>query len=179
MSGSGFGSLGHLAFRFATSLDPRGPDPQAENWALSWLSPEERSLWRLMSGQDRRHAISVAGRTLAIVGSGQPRAVVAAALLHDVGKVASRVGTLGRSVITAAALVAGRDALTRAPEPPARDWGRAARLYLAHDRLGAHLLQQIGSDPLTWRWALEHHLSPDRWTLPTHLANALKAADGD
>ncbi len=38
-------------------------------------------------------------------------------------------------------------------------------MYLAHDRLGAELLQRAGSNELTTTWAREHHLSPARWTV--------------
>ena len=69
------------------------------------------------------------------------------------------------------AVVVGRTRMTRGS-------GRMAR-YLRHDAVGARLLEQAGSDPLTIAWAREHHLQPERWTLPPALAHALKAADDD
>ena len=56
--------------------------------------------------------------------------------------------------------------------------GRVGR-YLDHSRIGAELLEEAGSDPLTVRWAAEHHFPPARWSLPAPVASALKAADDD
>ena len=130
------------------------------------LGPGELELWGRMSGPDRRHAVGVA-RT---VGSAD-RAVTAAALLHDVGKVDAGLGTFGRSFVTAWALVVGRARV-------ASGTGRAGR-YVRHDVIGAELLARAGADPLTVAWAREHHLPPDRWTVPAAIGAALKAADGD
>ncbi len=98
-------------------------------------------------------------------------AAVAAALLHDVGKVESRLGPLRRAAVTALAIAVGRARL-------ARGGGRMAR-YLRHDSLGADLLATAGSDRLTVAWAREHHLPDDRWTVPASWGRALKAADDD
>jgi hypothetical protein len=67
-----------------------------------------------------------------------------------------------------------------APSAPARSSRRArVGMYLAHDALGAQLLQQAGSRALTVSWAREHHLEPARWTIDARVGAALKAADGD
>jgi hypothetical protein len=144
----------------------------------------EQGLWRRMSGADRRHAIGVARDTIRLLGPGQPpREVVAAALLHDVGKVESSFGTFARVWITVAAMALGRNRLLRwAGAPPAGgrlSWRARVGLYLTHDRVGADLLERAGSQSLTVRWAGEHHLSPDRWSVEATVAHALKAADGD
>ena len=96
------------------------------------------------------------------------RPVVAAALLHDAGKVESGLGTFARAGVTVLGAVAGRDRLH----------GRVGD-YLRHDELGAQLLEDAGSDRLTVAWAREHHLPPDRWTLDRAVADALKSADDD
>jgi hypothetical protein len=51
--------------------------------------------------------------------------------------------------------------------------------YRRHDEIGATLLASAGSAALTVSWAREHHMPPESWTLPGHLAAALKAADDD
>lgn len=188
-----FGSLRHLAGRFFGALSPAGPSPEDEAWALGWLLPGEQALWHRMSGPDRRHAVGVARDTLTLLDDGGPapdRAVVASALLHDVGKVASGLGTWARAAVTAVALVVGRtrlasggDAATGAAAPkevavPSR-WRDRVRLYFVHDRVGGAMLRAAGSDPTTVAWAEEHHLPPERWTLDRRVADALKAADGD
>jgi HD domain len=180
---SGFGSFRHLFVRFLGSLWPAGPGPTDKTWAASWLLPGEQPLWVRMSGPDRRHSVAVARRTLSILGgpTEPDRALVAAALLHDVGKVESSLGTAGRAFVTALAMVAGRG---RMATPPLSVTGesslrRRVRLYLVHDTVGAALLSAAGSDRLTVAWAREHHLPRDRWTVPQPAADALKAADGD
>ena len=56
---------------------------------------------------------------------------------------------------------------------------RKVGLYLLHPELGGDQLAMAGSDPLTQTWAREHHKPPDQWTLDHHVAEVLKAADGD
>jgi hypothetical protein len=165
------GDLLHLVRRFLGSLWPGGPSTADEAWARGWLLAGEVELWGRMSGVDRRHAVGVARRTVEVLGDGASRAVVAAALLHDVGKIDAGLGTVRRSVVTAASLLVGRDRL-------ARGSGRVGR-YFRHDAIGAELLRAAGSDPLTMTWAREHHLGAERWTLPPEVAYALKSADDD
>lgn len=169
--------LSHLASRFFTSLWPAGPGPADDRWAVAALLPGEVALWRRMGGADRRHAVGVARRTAATLGPAATRPVLAAALLHDVGKVESGLGPLRRALATVAGLVAGRAAADRWCSRPG-PLGRTGR-YLCHDRLGAEMLGGAGSDPLTVAWAREHHLDPGRWSLTPVVATALKAADDD
>jgi hypothetical protein len=184
MPSHGFGSWHHLAGRFFGALSPAGPPPNDETWALSSLLEGEQLLWGRMSGPDRRHAVGVARETVRLLDpDSPPREVVAAALLHDVGKVESGLGTFARVGVTLAAMVAGRNRLigwaSPSPPRPRPSWRARVGMYLAHDRLGAELLQHAGSNPLTITWAREHHLPAARWTVNSRVAGALKAADGD
>ena len=122
-------------------------------WSV--LLPGERALWGRMSGADRRHAVGVARQ----VGRDD---LAAAALLHDVGKIESRLGTLAR---VAATVVGPRT--------------RRFAMYRDHPAIGARLLQEAGSAGLTVAWAAEHHLPRERWTVPQEVADVLKAADDD
>jgi hypothetical protein len=130
-----------------------------------------------MSRQDRRHAAGVARRVDQALQGSASRPVLAAALLHDVGKIDSRLGTFGRVIATLSAGVAGHDM--------ARIWSRKSGftrrvgLYLLHAELGATLLAVAGSDPLVESWAREHHRPEEEWTVPVDLGRVLKAADGD
>ncbi len=171
------GGFAHLAKRFVGSVLPGGPPTTEAAWAQGQLLAEEAELWRSMSGPDRRHAVGVARRVERALGVEATRPVLAAALLHDVGKVSSGLGTYGRVIATLSAKVAG-------PEMAAtwrrqRGFARKVGLYLHHDRLGGDLLELAGSDPLTVAWAREHHHPAAAWTLPRPLADALKAADDD
>jgi hypothetical protein len=141
------------------------------------LLPGEQALWRRMSGPDRRHAVDVAERVERALGHEASRPVLAAALLHDVGKVESGLRTYGRVVATLSAKVAGAD---MAPAwRRQRGYARKVGLYLQHDQIGADLLELAGSDPLTVAWTREHHRPESEWTIDPHLAAALKAADDD
>jgi hypothetical protein len=194
-SNRGFGSFRHLAVRFFGALDPRGPTPAEEAWALGWLLPGEQDLWRRMSGPDRRHAAGVARQTVALLegGAGAGREVMASALLHDVGKIESGLGTFARVGVTLAAIGVGRERVAGEVEGGGEGadegagsrgsggggWRRRVADYLAHDRIGAALLESAGSHPTTVAWAGEHHLPAEQWTLERRVADALKAADGD
>ncbi|MDA8035606.1 MAG: hypothetical protein M0T71_15835 [Actinomycetota bacterium] len=186
-----FGSVRHLVGRFFGALSPAGPRPDDEQWALAQLLPGEQALWARMSGPDRRHAVGVARDALGRLSEdgGTPgREVAASALLHDVGKVASGLGTFGRVGATVVTLVVGRDRLVgpgpgpgagpRAGDRPG-SWRQRLAAYLTHDRIGAELLRAAGSHPDTVAWAGEHHLPSGQWTLERRVADALKAADGD
>jgi len=167
----------HLVRRFVGSLWPLGPSAGAEAWVRSLLNDGEHGLWRRMPRADRRHAVAVTRRVERALGDEATKPVLAAALLHDVGKVASGLGTFGRAAATLVGLGGGR--------AMADDWQkergatRRVALYLRHPELGADMLTLAGSDPLTVAWTREHHLPAEEWTVPTDIARALKAADDD
>lgn len=169
----------HLTRRFLGSLRPGGPRASEAAWAEAQLLDAERDLWRQMSGPDRRHSAAVARRVERALGAEATRPVLAAALLHDVGKLDARLRTYGRVVATLAGRVVGRD------EEVLRAWCRAGGftrrvgLYLRHPQLGGDRLELAGSDPLTVAWARQHHLPADHWSIPRPVADALHAADDD
>jgi hypothetical protein len=134
-------SVGHLVRRFRGSLSCRPPPAGDESWACSHLLAAEQPIWRAMAIADRRHAIEVAQRLVADLGPDTPRAVVAAALLHDCGKTSAGLGTFGR---VGATLWIGFVGRARA----ARGEGRVAR-YCRHEPIGAAMLGAAGSDPVT------------------------------
>jgi hypothetical protein len=158
----------HLVRRFFGSLSDSAPSAADDAWARSFLLPGESALWSRMSNPDRRHSVGVARETVRILCEDAPRPVVAAALLHDVGKVKSGLGTFARAGATVAGAVVGRQRLR----------GRVGD-YLRHDELGAHMLDVAGSDPVTVAWAREHHLPAARWSIERRVADALKSADDD
>ena len=170
-------SAGHLTKRFLGSLWPARPSRASEEWVQSVLSDDELKLWRRMSRADRRHAVGVAHRVERSLGSEATRPVLAAALLHDVGKVSAGLGTYGRVVATLAGAAAGRSMAQAWTE--GKGFTRKVGLYLRHPELGADMLTMANSDSLTVTWALEHHLAEAEWTLPPHIAKVLKSADDD
>lgn len=171
------GGFGHLARRFFGSLRPGGP-PEAERaWVEDVLSEAEYRLWARQYGPDRRHTVEVARGVERHLGHEATKPVLAAALLHDIGKIDADLRTWGRVVATMSAKVAGPDT--------ARLWikstgfTRKVGLYLHHPEIGADLLEMAGSDPLTIAWAEEHHKPADQWTVERHIADVLHAVDDD
>ncbi len=188
--------LQHLAGRFFRSLRPGGPPEVDERWARGRLNPGELSIWRAMSGPDRRHAVAVAravGRDVAATvdrtdleprwsarfgdDAEMVRVSETAALLHDSGKNVSQLPTLARVGATVWWAVA--------PPRLVDEWmkRRGMRLRLAqyrgHPEIGARRLETAGSDELVHRWAAEHHKDPGEWTVPAALGRILKSRDDD
>jgi hypothetical protein len=184
MKANEFGSFRHLASRFFGALSPAGPARGDDAWAERQLLAGERQLWRRMSGPDRRHAVGVARDAIVLLDGEPPaREVVAAALMHDVGKIEAGYGTFARVGITLAAMATGRRRLVRWAGPvetgAAPGWRGRVGLYLTHDRVGAELLTAAGSDGLTVAWAGEHHQPEESWTVERSIGRVLKEADGD
>lgn len=167
----------HLVRRFLGSLRPGGPSAADQAWIAGVLLPGELALWGRMSGPDRRHAAGVAREVERLLAEEATPPVLAAALLHDVGKVEAGLRTYGRVIATMCGAVAGRE--TAHTWRKGKGFTRRVGLYLMHAELGADLLALAGSDALTVAWAREHHLPSDGWTVPRHLGDALKAADDD
>lgn len=120
----------HLVRRFAGSLSRTPPAAADERWAESHLLAGEAQLWRRMSAVDRRHAIVVARRFAST--DEWSRDEMAGALLHDVGKLEGRLGTLGRIVATVVGPRTSR-----------------FRRYHDHEEIGAEMLISAGSSPAT------------------------------
>ena len=141
------------------------------------MAPGEEKLWLRMSGPDRRHAAGVARDVERALGHEATRPVLAAALLHDVGKIESGLRTYGRVIATLCGMIVGRD--------QAREWMRSTGftrrvgMDLLHPELGGDLLAMAGSDPLTVAWTREHHKPQDQWTVDAHVARVLKDCDDD
>jgi len=123
--------LAHLSARFFTLLSSTPPSDETEAWVAERLLPGEQRLWAQMSNQDRRHSALV-GQRFAQLDPAAPRALVAGALLHDVGKIECGLGTFGR----VAATVVGPH-------------GRRFRAYHDHEEIGAAMAEAAGSDPAT------------------------------
>lgn len=162
----------HLVRRFLGSLSPVRLAPEDDTWAKARLGPGERRLWQQMSRADQKHAVGVARLVAEQVGD-DAVPVLAAALLHDVGKIEAGLGTFGR---VAATLVGHRRGRRWRTSP---GWRGQVGRYLHHDTIGAMLLEDAGADALTVAWAREHHRPEAGWTVPRRLGRALRDADDD
>jgi hypothetical protein len=128
---SAAGRPGHLVRRFLGSLSGAPPPSSDEAWAMSFMTEAEAALWQRLSNADRRHAIAVA-RRFAGRRPAAGREEMAAACLHDVGKLDAGLGTFARVVAT---VVGPRTA--------------RFRRYHDHEETGARWLQERGSAPVT------------------------------
>lgn len=169
----------HLVKRFFGSVVPRAPRKVDTEWATTQLLPAELELWQRMPRADRRHSVEVARRVDASLGDEATRPVLAAALLHDVGKLDADLGVYGRVIATISGAVVRHDPETIRDWTRTRGFTRRVGLYLQHPRLGGDMLELGGSDPLTVAWTREHHLPADEWTVAEPVALALKDADDD
>ena len=86
------GSASHLVTRFFGSLRSGPPNAADLRWARSRLSDGEWLLFERMSNPDQRHSVEVARAVVGALPDAEPE-VIAAAFLHDVGKVESGFGT--------------------------------------------------------------------------------------
>jgi hypothetical protein len=170
----------HLARRFVRALWPGRPRSQDVEWIESILEPNELVLWRELPRHDQRYTIRVARlveeRLAGTEFAGDPR-WLAAALLHDAGKLDAGLGVMGRSIATVLGAVAGRARV----DGWARSSGfrRRAAWYLHHDERGADRIRAAGGRDEAARWARAHH-HRDRWPesgVPIPVAEALEAAD--
>ena len=92
-------STRHLVKRFATSLSRRTLSVEQLAWVRKHLLEDEFSLWTKMTLSDQRHSLVVAQRFVTLKPDAQ-RDHVAAALLHDVGKIESNLGITMRVIAT-------------------------------------------------------------------------------
>ena len=167
----------HLARRFFGSLRPGGPSTRDVQWVHTVLSAGELALWQRLSNPDRRHSVQVARAVQGALADDVPTEVLAAALLHDVGKIHSRLRTFGRVVATLTIKTAGRDEV--ASWAPVGGLHRRIALYQDHPAIGGDDLELAGSHPLTAAWAREHHRDAEEWTIPLEYATVLDACDND
>ena len=130
----------HLSRRFFTSLSKRPPSTDDVAWVNEKLLANEFELWNRLKPHDQRHSIEVARRFAALHPT-STRDEVAAALLHDIGKVHSELGVMGRVVAT----IVG-------PK------GTKFREYHNHEVIGLNLCRVAGSSTETLRlldWSAE------------------------
>jgi len=165
--------LHHLVSRFFFTLVAKGPEQNEVDWVRQQLSDREFELWAQMSSADRVHSISVAKRVrLDLPGD---KTASTAGLLHDVGKVAVRSGVTTRVVASIAKPMVTAERLKR--------WSSSGSFlsnlasFLEYPRIGAELLQAAGSDEFVVRWAAEHHLQKDKWTVDERRGEVLVRAD--
>ncbi len=121
----------HLVSRFFGAISGASPSPEDLAEVESLLLDSEFRLWQKLPAMDQRHSIAVLRRFLNLrPGATQPE--LRAALLHDIGKIRSNLGVLGRVFAT---LIGRR--------------GERFMDYHDHEKIGSQMLQDIDSDSVT------------------------------
>src|SRR2546429_6763196 len=147
-----------LGRRFARALWPGRPGERDVAGVAGILGPAELGLWRSLPNHDRRYTIRVAklveARLAGTEYAGEPR-WLAAALLHDVGKLDASLGVVGRSVATVMGAVAGPVRVDRWAQTSG--FRRRAAWYLHHDDRGADRIRAAGGRDEAARWARAPH----------------------
>ncbi|MFT7645602.1 MAG: hypothetical protein ACI8Y4_000333 [Candidatus Poriferisodalaceae bacterium] len=165
----------HLVRRFCVSLRRRTASEFDLSWVEAHLTTGEWQLFEQMSGSDQAHSVDVARRVAAALGETASFAVLAAALMHDVGKIEADSGVAIRVVATLVEPVV--------PDSTVERWrhrsgpvGKLAR-QLGYPEAGHRLLTNAGSADIVAAWAREHHLSSKQWSVPLGVGDVLRRAD--
>ncbi|MEX0864369.1 MAG: hypothetical protein WD269_05780 [Acidimicrobiia bacterium] len=134
-------SLRHLSHRFFEVLLAKPLDSHELTRAASWVEP---GLWEIFIDQqtaDQRHCYRAGAKIASDPTNHQD--LVVAAMMHDVGKRASRLGVLARIIATLLMAIGA---------PMSR---RMAR-YRDHGALGADELERAGAPPIAVLFARHH-----------------------
>jgi putative nucleotidyltransferase with HDIG domain len=120
---------------------------------LPTLTPAQLLLFRRMQPSEQIHAYKVF-RTLLDDGSTDPD-LLAAALLHDVGKILSPLSVLDRVIIVLGGHIFP-NAVRRWGAAEARGWRRPFVVATHHAEWGADLAEQAGASPMVVRLIRRH-----------------------
>ena len=131
--------------QFFRALVARASDEEIDQ-AIGALTPQAQALFRRQARQDQRHAMEVY-QALVRAGETDPD-LLAAALLHDVGKAAAWLPPWRRAVVVLLDRLAPR-LLARWSAGEARGWRRPWVVHARHPEIGACWAQEAGCSPLT------------------------------
>ena len=144
---------GRLRYRVGQALQvvwsPVGPDDVAE--AEHWLPPAAVALWQRQSPRDQAHALRVL-HTLQAAGYTHPD-LMAAALLHDVGKVEAGLRLWHRTLWVLANALCPSLARWLTCRT---GWRYPFWVLAEHPCLGARLAREVGCTEGT-AWLIAHH----------------------
>ncbi len=167
-------TLRYRVGQFLRALTARVSEEEIEQ-AICILTPEARVLFRRQATQDQHHAL-VVYHALRQTGHTNPQ-LLAAALLHDVGKAAARLPAWQRATIVLLERFAPR-LLARLSRGEPQGWRRPFIVHARHPETGAHWVQKAGCASLTVALIRRHQ---DRLagcqTEEDQLLAALQAAD--
>lgn len=122
--------------------------------AIDILTPEAQGLFHRQTAQDQHHALRV--YRVLNAGGHTNRHLLAAALLHDVGKAAARLSVWHRTLI----VLLGRFApcaLERLGRGEANGWRQPFVVHARHAETGARWAEEAGCTLLTVALIRRHH----------------------
>jgi len=168
--------------QFLRALTAQVPEEEIKA-AMYVLTPEAQDLFRRQAVQDQHHALAVY-HTLRQAGHTNPQ-LLAAALLHDVGKAVARLPSWQRAFIVLLERFAPRLlAYLSRGEPqdqalnPLKGWRHTFVVHAHHPEIGARRAREAGCSPLTVTLIRRHQ---DRisccQTEEDHLLALLQMAD--
>lgn len=173
----------HLTKRFFGALSDQEISSEDRQWAESHLGVGEFALWSRMPNHDQRHAVAVSRRveSALLVSNNCPENStnwIEVSLMHDVGKLPSRLSVLGRVNATVLGGIAKKLGI------PSSRLGHRIDLYVNHNSIGAALIIEAGGSVAASEWALNHHRHDDKAleigkVFSSQMVDILRAADDD
>jgi len=155
------GSPSHLIRRFFDVLLARPLDSAERAAVEAWLDSSQSEVFFSQPHSDQRHGYHAA--LVVLSAADADVSTVRAALLHDVGKRHSRLGVVGRSVVSV---------LIRVGLPLTE----RGRLYRDHGEIAARELGELGCEALIVDFARHHHGERPSG-IPPHIWELLQLAD--
>ncbi|MCC7129426.1 MAG: hypothetical protein B6D39_01185 [Anaerolineae bacterium UTCFX2] len=146
--------------QFWSALTAAPSEPEAQHLE-EVLSPSLMALFRQQPPAEQRHSLKVYARLVA-QGENSPE-LLAAALLHDVGKSRSPLCAWERALVVlvqAAAPDLARRWGSGAQHDAARGWRRSFVVAAQHPAWGAEMARAAGAAPLTVNLILRHQDAP-------------------
>lgn len=153
----------HLIRRFFSVLTARPLTTEERARITAFVTSSDRELFFSQAVADQRHALETADKVSAALDG--DRVAVRAALFHDVGKIHSGLGPVGRTLATVAGAL-------RLP------LSERYRSYRDHGPLGAADLERCGAEPLVVAFARSHPASAPPG-FDRHVWGVLLDADDD
>jgi hypothetical protein len=144
----------YRVYQFFRSLLPRPLDDDDRRILEATLSSAGRALFATMSRNDQRHSLTVY-RSLLARGC-EDADLLAASLLHDVGKGGGRVPLWARPPVVLLHRFAP-DTLERISSAPDPWWQRPFYYARRHAAIGADLAAQVGLSPRAVEMIRTHH----------------------
>lgn len=130
--------------------------------ARMWLSAPELALFARLQRAEQIHSLNVLADVLSDAGT-TPRALAAAALLHDVGKIRYPLQVWQKTLVVLTRAVLPKLYARLAVGDPGHWLARPFVVYAQHPAWSAEYAAAAGSDP-DIVWLCAHHADPaERW----------------